>query len=142
VAALVLDSSVTVAWLIRDEDTVAVRRVLDLVTRHGAVVPSLWRLEVANTLLVAVRRGRLTTAQRTRALHGLAGLPIEIDPQTGDHAWSATLDLAEQHGLSVYDAAYLELASRRSLPLVTFDRELAAAAEAHGVPRLPDEDGG
>ncbi|MGH6719085.1 MAG: type II toxin-antitoxin system VapC family toxin [Alphaproteobacteria bacterium] len=135
---LILDSSVAIAWLMPDEPMAPAQRALDLVARDGAIVPVLWHLEVANIVLVAVRRGRLAAKDRDRALHRLGELPIETDPETGRQARSSTINLAERHGLSVYDATYLELASRLSLPLATLDRDVSAAAAAQGVKRLLD----
>lgn len=100
---------------------------------RGAVVPSLWRLEVANGLLAAVRRGRLTAARRDALLAALLDMDIAIDTETDLHAWSGTVRLAEAHGLTAYDAAYLELAQRRRLPLATLDAALAQAAREAGV---------
>lgn len=100
---------------------------------RGAVVPSLWRLEVANGLLGAVRRGRLAVERRDALLEALLEMDIAIDAETDLHAWSGTVRLAEAHGLTAYDAAYLELAQRRRLPLATLDAALAQAAREAGV---------
>ena len=86
--------------------------------------------------VMAERRGRLSTRHRTQVLQVLADLPIEIDEETSGRAWRETLVLAEAHRLTLYDAAYLELAVRRSLPLATRDAALRSAAEAAGVPLL------
>lgn len=134
--SLVLDSSVTLARLWEDETTDPVREVFELVRDQGAWVPSLWKLEVANSLQMDVRRGRHIAEFRDGALADLAQLSIEIDPETDDRAWGPTLRLAEKHRLTVYDAAYLELALRRRLPLATLDRELRAAAERERVELL------
>lgn len=134
--ALVLDGSVTLAWLLADEQPAAAAQVLDRVVEDGAMAPGLWPLEVGNALLVAERRGRLSHRHRTQALQGLAGLPIAIDDETAGRAWRETLALAETHRLTLYDAAYLELAVRRSLPLATLDGALRAAAVTAGVPLL------
>ncbi|MFO1155721.1 MAG: type II toxin-antitoxin system VapC family toxin [Rhodospirillales bacterium] len=134
--ALVLDCSVTLGWLLADEQPAAAAQILDLVAEKGAMAPGLWPLEVGNALLVAERRGRLSSRNRTQALQGLAGLPIEIDDETAGRAWRETLALAEAHNLTLYDAAYLELALRRSLPLATFDTALRTAAVKAGVPLL------
>jgi predicted nucleic acid-binding protein len=96
-------------------------------------VPSLWRLEIANVLELNVRRGRQGAAFRDATLEDLAELPIVIDAETDQHAWTATLSLAIDRRLTVYDAAYLELAKRRGLPLATLDDELRRAARAEGV---------
>ena len=101
-----------------------------------SVVPALWRLEVANVLHLAVRRRRLDAAGCDATLADLALLDIRADVETDRHAWGETRNLAERHGLTLYDACYLELARRRALPLATLDRELRAAAQAAGVALL------
>jgi predicted nucleic acid-binding protein len=126
--SLVLDSSVAAAWIYSDETTDAVRQVLELVTMNSAWVPALWRLEVANILEMGVRRRRTDASFRDAMLADLALLPIQIDPETDRQAWTSTMRLAERYGLTLYDAAYLELARRRALPLATLDVELRAAA--------------
>jgi predicted nucleic acid-binding protein len=100
------------------------------VGEEGAVVPALWRLEIANSLTVAVRRGRIDANFRRAALADLALLDIAIDDQTDVHAWGETLRVARIFKLTVYDAAYLELAQRRNLPLATLDGDLRAAAKS------------
>jgi predicted nucleic acid-binding protein len=94
----------------------------------GGFAPALWRLEVANALLVAVRRGRISAAIRAEILSDLSLLPIVLDDETATQAWTVTLELAEAHGLTVYDAAYLELAVRLQATLATRDQSLARAA--------------
>ena len=131
--SVVVDSSATLAWVYNEETTGAIREILARVAERGAWVPALWRLEVANVLEMNVRRGRTAAAFRDSALADLAVLPINLDADTGRHAWGATLRLASRHRLSVYDAAYLELAQRRGLPLATLDQELRAAATAEGI---------
>ena len=133
---LVLDCSVALSWCFEDERTPGTVAVLAQVTEQGAVVPSLWRLEVANGLQSALRRGRIDAPYRDLALADLALLAIATDPDTEQHAWSATLQLSDQFRLTSYDAAYLELARRRGLPLASLDRELRAAARALGVALL------
>jgi predicted nucleic acid-binding protein len=134
--SLVLDSSATLAWVYATETTEEIRHVFDLVGENGAWVPALWRLEVANILEMGVRRGRTKAAFRDAALIDLALLPISLDPETGRQAWGATARLAARHRLTLYDAAYLELAKRRGLPLATLDLELRAAARAERIPLL------
>jgi predicted nucleic acid-binding protein len=131
--SLVVDSSATLAWVYSEETTEAISEVLARLTDRGAWVPALWRLEVANVLQMNVRRGRHDAAFRDAALTDLAMLPISIDPETDQQAWGATVRLAARHRLTVYDAAYLELAQRRGLPLATLDKELRDAAIAEGV---------
>lgn len=134
--SLVLDSSVALAWIYVDETTDEVKAVLTGLGQGSAWVPGLWRLEIANVLEMGVRRGRHSTKFRDETLADLALLPIHVDSETDRQAWTETLDFAERHRLTLYDAAYLELAVRRKLPLATLDRELRAAAKAEGVPLL------
>jgi predicted nucleic acid-binding protein len=134
--SLILDSSITIAWLYSEESTTATAEVEARVIQHGAWVPSLWRLEVANILEMGVRRRRHNAAFRDATLGDLALLPVNIDPETDRQAWGATIHLAERHRLSLYDAAYLELALRRTLPLATLDAELRKAASAEKVSLL------
>ena len=131
--SLVLDSSATLAWIYSDETTDSIRRLFDAVADEGAVVPALWRLEIANSLTVAVRRGRIDANFRRAALSDLALLDITTDDHTDVHAWGETLSVADCFQLTVYDAAYLELAQRRNLPLATLDRELRVAAKSLGL---------
>jgi predicted nucleic acid-binding protein len=131
--SLVLDSSATLAWIYSDETTEPIRRLFEAVTNEGAFVPTLWRLEVANSLTVAVRRGRIDADFRRASLADLALLDITTDQYTDLHAWDEMLNLADRFRLTLYDAAYLELARRRSLPLATLDDELRTAAMALGL---------
>jgi predicted nucleic acid-binding protein len=132
----VLDNSVALAWCFEDERTPALLVILQRVSETGAIAPSLWPLEALNGLFVAERRGRLDMARRRRLQTFLEMLPISIDAETTAQVWTATARLAEQWGLSAYDAAYLELADRRGLPLASLDRQLRAAASGLGVPLL------
>ena len=134
--SLVLDSSATLAWIYAEETTNAVRDLFDIVAEDGAVVPAIWRLEVANSLTVAARRGRIDVEVRNAALGDLALLDITTDPQTDAFSWTTTLSLADRFRLTLYDAAYLELAHRRSLPLASLDEELRAAGRALSIPLL------
>ena len=131
--SLVLDSSVTLSWFFEDERTAATASVLERVVEQGAVVPAIWRLEVANALQSGLRRGRVDAAFRDATLSDLAQLDIVSDPDTDRHAWAETLQLADRFRLTLYDAAYMELAQRRHLPLATLDHELRMAARALGT---------
>ena len=130
---LVLDASMAIAWLFEDERTEAAHAVMRRVVAEGAIVPSLWRLEVANVLRNAVRRKRCNEAYVDRSLARLARLAIDRDEETDDYAWSATRTLARKEDLSLYDAAYLELAIRRRMPLASCDKALLAAAARRKV---------
>ena len=137
--SLVIDSSITLAWCFQDEKTDESTAVLHQVGDAGAVVPALWRLEVLNGLQVAVRRRRIDTAYRDASLTDLRALAITIDRGTNRQAWSATLRLSDRFGLTPYDAAYLELALRRGLPLATLDGDLMRAAQSENVPLVGTE---
>jgi len=134
--SLVLDASVTVAWIDAAEITDAIRSVFDRIAQSSAWVPGLWRLEVANVLEMRVRRGRNDSDFRAETLADLALLPIQLDLETHLRAWDATSKLASRHRLAIYDAAYLELALRRGLPLATLDQELRVAAKVEQVELL------
>lgn len=134
--SLVLDASMAIAWLFDGERTDAAHAVMLRVVAEGATVPSLWRLEVANVLRNAVRRGRCDEAYVERSLARLARLPITPDDETDLRAWSDTRALSQDLGLTLYDAAYLELAIRKALPLASCDADLLAAAGRRGVETL------
>jgi predicted nucleic acid-binding protein len=123
----------TIAWLFADERTTTVEQVMTRIVTEGAVVPSLWRLEVANVLRGAVRRGRCDEAYADRSLERLSRLPIRVDGETDDHAWGRTRELSRVEDLTLYDAAYLELAVRRGCPIASQDAALIAAARRQGV---------
>lgn len=131
---LVIDSSISLAWCFPDENDDYSQTVLDVLAFEQALVPDLWRLEVVNALLVGERRKRSTQANTATWMGFLSSLPIAVDEETNAHAFGDTLSLARAHNLSAYDAAYLELAMRRRLPLATLDDKLRAAAQAAGVP--------
>jgi predicted nucleic acid-binding protein len=129
--AVVLDSSVSLSWFFPDERTGFTDAALDLAAREECWVPAIWRLEFPNALLAAERKRRLTRAERLQVLAEAARLNLRVD--TTAHELRAISDLAERHDLSTHDATYLELAARLDAPLITLDRELAAAAEVAGV---------
>ena len=132
-----IDSSLTPAWYFPDEGTEATDTLLRRVAQFGAVAPVHWPVEVANGFQMAVRRKRIDTAYRDTALAERAHFAIAIGGDTNAHIWGAAVQLADRYQLTVYDAAYLELAQRRRLPLATLDGALAAAAKAAGVEALP-----
>jgi predicted nucleic acid-binding protein len=124
--SFVLDCSATLPWIFGDEATDATDQPLDTLHKGAqAWVPALWHLELANVLIGAQRRGRIDQAGIEAFLSHLANYAIMVDGETIPRAWTKTLDLAVLHGLSAYDAAYLELALRRDLPLALL-RGLAA----------------
>jgi len=135
----VLDCSVTMAFVLADEASDATDKILDGLGQGGkAFSPALWRWEIGNVLLLLERRRRITTADSNRHLTALQALPVEIDDGATREAWNGSLVLARKHQLTVYDAAYLELAARRGLPLGSLDSELRKAAKAEGIKVLPE----
>lgn len=126
-----VDASVTLAWCFDDEATAGTESILDRFSEDEAVVPAIWPLEIANVLLVAERRQRLTEAQARRFLDLLQQLPIHVvDAPTG---LTDVVAAGRRHELSSYDASYLVLAERTGAPLATLDRRLAEAAARAGV---------
>ncbi len=121
------------AWCFRDERNAYAHRLLRRLDDEAAVVPSIWLLEVANGLLVAQRRGRLSRAEVTQVGVLIADLPITWRETSLEQALGSVLDLAGTHELSAYDASYLELAMGEGLPLATQDAALRAAAQRVGV---------
>jgi len=137
--SLVVDASLTLSWYFEDERSAEADAILDRIAETGAIVPVLWRLEVANGLQVAIRRKRIDADFRDRAIQQLAMLPIRVDAETATFAWTTTLQLADRFKLTVYDACYLELAQRREVPLATLDKDMRDAGRAVGV-RLQGRD--
>jgi len=136
---IVLDASLAANWCIQDEQAEATEEILDSFAGDcNALVPSLWLWEVNNILLIAERRGRLTFAKRKQQIAILRKLPIQIDEDAAKHVWSETNALARTYALTVYDAAYLELALRHGLPLGSLDNDLRAAAGKASIKCLPD----
>lgn len=129
----VLDASLALAWCFPDEKAPYPQAVLESLADTQALVPSLWHLEVGNALLAGERRQRCTPADTQKWLSFLRSLPLTVDEETSTRAWNDVLGLARSHNLTVYDAAYLELAARRSLPLASLDDRLKSAATVVGV---------
>ena len=126
--SIVIDCSVTLAWLYDDERSPAIEDVMRSVGEAGAMVPAIWRLEVANGLQQGVRRRRIDADFRDGALRDLSEMDVITDPDTDRFAWTRTLKLADRFRLTLYDACYLELAQRRGMPIASLDQELRAAA--------------
>ncbi len=135
--AFVLDAAVTACWAFSDERNPDAFAALTRLQGEEALVPALWWFEIRNVLLVNERRKRLTEAEVAEFLTKLAGLPIRIEAlSAGD---LPILETARRHSLTVYDAAYLELAVRNGLGLATLDSELIRAARKAGVPLIMAE---
>lgn len=126
----VVDASVAACWLLPDETDIVATRAKDRLRDDIAIVPRIWWFEMRNILIVNERRGRLDAATSDRALDILRRLPIEIADDVDE---AARLAIARAHRLTIYDAAYLELARRERFALATLDQPLAAAARAEGV---------
>jgi predicted nucleic acid-binding protein len=133
-AVFVVDASAALAWCFEDEASSWTDGLLERL-RQGdrIVVPAHWPTEILNGLLVASRRKRIKTGQPALFWDELARLPIETEPALTAIQAKAVLALGEKHDLTIYDAAYLELAHRRQLPLATLDADLRKAAHAEGV---------
>ncbi|BDA68533.1 ribonuclease VapC [Calothrix sp. PCC 7716] len=128
-----LDCSVSISWCLVDENSDYANSILAMMPYSKAFVPEIWSLEIANVLLVAERRNRMTQKQSSEAIDLLQSLLIQVDTSTHANALGATLVLGRQEVLAAYDAAYLELALRLQLPLATLDTRLAEAATRCGV---------
>ncbi len=128
-----MDASVALAWGFPDKGNEYADAVLLSLEQETMLVPALFAVEVANGLVVGERRKRLRQAEIRRFLALLDGLSIVQDVQPAAGMISAALALAREHGLSAYDAAYLELAVREGAPLATLDKGLRTAARKAGV---------
>lgn len=126
----------TLTWMFDEEATTATREIQSRLQDEAAVVPGLWMLEVANALAMAEKRKRSTAAQSDKFLKMLAALDIDVDHEFASRAFGPLLSFCRDHGLTSYDAAYLDLAARRRLPLATLDRQLATAAKKIRIPVL------
>lgn len=130
----VLDCSATMAFFFKDKASAYVDAAFEMLAMNGnALVPPIWPLEVANTCLSAERHKRLTIPDVEEIFSILVVLPIETIPYADLKSNWNVLSMARTHNLSAYDAAYLELARRESLPLVTLDKKLKQASTKAGV---------
>jgi len=129
----VLDASTTLLWCFPDEETEQSQTALHLLGSTAALVPSIWPLEVGNTLQMGVRRGRLTEGQLERVTRLIRQLDIQVEATTFPDVMERLVPLALRHQLSVYDSSYLDLAIRRNLPLASSDRHLIDVALTMGV---------
>ena len=131
--SLIIDCSITMAWCFADEGTVETARVQERLIAEAAVVPSHWFLEVVNVLVMAERRERIAAADASSFLQLLTALDIQTDHETSARAFDHLPPLCRSHGLTSYDAAYLDLAVRRRLPLASLDDDLRQAAIGLGI---------
>ncbi len=132
-ASFVLDCSITMTWCFPDEATPASSRVQDRLAEETALVPAHWFLEVANVLVMAEKRRRIAPAVSEKFLDLLGTMDIEVDHEAPVRAFEALLPMCRRYGLTSYDAAYLDLAARRRVPLSTLDSNLRSAARRAGI---------
>jgi predicted nucleic acid-binding protein len=132
----VLDSSVALTWAFEDEATPETEVLFDRARQDGAVVPDLWHIEVANVIVGAERRGRVTPEKVALFRQALSALRLTTDGLTGTRAFSVIRTLALAERLTAYDATYLDLAMRRGLPLAIRDKDLRHAAHRRGIDTL------
>ena len=138
--SIVLDASVTLAWFFNDEQSTFSENLLDQVAEKGAFAPSIWPLEICNGLLMGYRRKRISQADFHASLETLNALAIIVDASSLSHVLMKIPALAQEHQLTAYDAAYLELALRMGVPLATADAQIIKAANKLKHP-LFDKDG-
>lgn len=127
---IIVDASVAAGWALPNEDTAFVRKVLDYACDNTMHQPFIWWYEIRNILIVNERRKRLTQAESEMFLRQIKALPLMFEQPGAD---DMVMALSRQYGLSIYDAAYLELALRTGYPLASLDRSLLTAAAEAGV---------
>lgn len=128
---VVLDVSVLISLAYKEEMAEVAWEIVQQASRDGAIVPTLFWFELRNALLMGERRLKISQAQSERFLESVDLLRLTVDDAKESEA---VMSLARRHRLTVYDAAYLELAKRRGLPLATLDGDLQKAATAEQVP--------
>lgn len=131
--AFIIDCSLTMAWCFGDEATAEITKIQERLISEAAAVPPIWKLEVANVLAMAEKRNRITVADSTQFVRLLDSFDIQVDFDCLSQVFDQVLPLARNHGITSYDASYLELALRRKLPLATLDDDLRKAATALGI---------
>jgi len=131
--AFVLDASMALAWCFPDESSHHAVSILHRFTEETAIVPPIWPLEVANALVVGMRRGRINEEQLALVAQLLKELPIEIESALVARTFDGVIRMAVTQTLTVYDASYLELAQRLKCPLATADAKLAIAAKTCAI---------
>lgn len=129
----VIDCSIAMAWLFKDEATPQTADLLNRLARETALAPAWWFIEITNVLALAERKGRITPAQSEAFIADLGRLEVEWDDEAPARAFTHLLALCRTHRLTCYDATYLDLAVRRHLPLATLDDDLRKAAKQLGV---------
>jgi len=135
-ASFIVDCSLTMAWCFVDETTLAASELLDRLAEESVLVPSLWFLEVANVLAMAEKRKRITAGASDRFLALLDTLEIEVDVEAHNRSFSDLIPLCRTHGITSYDAVYLDVAIRHRLPLASLDDDLRRSAKTLGIKLL------
>lgn len=135
-AAIVVDASIAMSWCFLDEATPATRQLFDDMGSTSAVVPAWWYIELANVLYLAEKNRRISADRVAEFTATIDDLRVEIDSEAPLRAFDHLLPLCRAHGLTSYDAIYLDLAVRRKLPLATLDGPLRKAARKLGVKLL------
>jgi predicted nucleic acid-binding protein len=135
-AAFVVDASLAMTWCFQDESTPESSAILTRLSTEPAAVPALWFLEIANVLSITERKRRITPTKTAEFIELIGELDLEIDNEMHGRAFDHLLRLSRTHGITVYDAVYLELALRLRVPLATLDTELRTAAKAEGLQLL------
>lgn len=133
---VVIDCSVTMAFLLSDEQPISLKKLIHIFKTQPMIVPTIWNYEVANVLVMAERKKRINESDLIDIKMILEGLGIVKDMASDENTLRETLSLAREHQLTVYDAAYLELAMRKHAALATFDQTLQNAAKTAGVELL------
>jgi predicted nucleic acid-binding protein len=134
VTRFVLDASIVLTWCFPDEEAQKAEKISErIAVGDKPAVPAFWRHEVLNALMVGEKRKRLTSELIQAFLKDLERLPAEIDTPAAGTVFHSTQALCRKHGLTAYDAAYLELAIRHRIALATADAALERAARAEGI---------
>jgi predicted nucleic acid-binding protein len=137
----VLDCSVTMAWCFEDESNSYTESVLDsLLKGHEAKVPPLWRLEVSNVLLLAIKKRRINSLIANNFKNTLTQLPIQTDESASERVFDTVFELGKELDLTAYDAAYFELALRENIPIATQDSQIIKAAKKQKIKIFHFED--
>lgn len=131
--AFVMDCSVTISLLLSGENQGEIKHIESLLLKNSAIVPTIWKYEVSNVLCMSERSKRISEAELAEIKNILDALPISIDDLSTTKTLGNTLHIAREQKLTIYDAAYLELAMREGVALATFDKELIKAAKQVGV---------
>jgi len=134
VSQFVVDASIVLAWCFPDEHSQAAQVVVERFKRGDtAIAPAFWPHEILNALLSAERRKRISTSLTQVFLRDVAALPVALEAINSDTVFDRTQLISRKHGLTAYDAAYLNLALEGGLPLATLDDDLIRAANQEKV---------